>query len=983
LVADDQLMHRNPIWRLEPRHFNSAFVVGFFALIACSVSAQSPSPTVVPESSSETEPVIVTGSYIPTQTAAEVGPNPVQIIDRGEIERSGYRNTEELLRSQPVANAHGVPTSGNAGITSGQAGASIALRGLDPGATLVLINGHRIAPHPSGTNFGFETFFDLNTIPRAAIENIEILKDGASTTYGADAIAGVVNFKLRRDYRGAEVNIDYGNTTDKDSGEVAASLVFGEGDEKTSFTGVLNYYSRNSIYSHDRAYDRDTPSTRASTNASPFNLEVSRSAAEAAAGRPITEVDPSLDTFFAHAPFGTNGTEPASEYVYTEDRSVHFPLFRYLTELPDAERYGGYVNAEHKIFGDQMVAFGDLSFQQAEVHYQLPPDPTFNFQNSGQSVSVTPLAIPPPSPGLIVGGPSYADVGLPADAYNPFNPFSQIISGDSRGRLFELGQRNSDTTTYSFFTTVGLHGDKLFGGDWGYDTTFRYSQLENDFTLRTVSASRFQRTLNAADPIFDPSSPQFIGTTIPYNPFADYRVPVANNYQLAPFTEIHPGEVDRSSLATVDVNIYTTKLFRLLAGPVGFAFGAQFRRETLDQNPDSVLQSGDALGEGVYAPVSGSGETYAAYAETIIPVFGGDYFVTGFHAFDFTAAGRFEGFGNDTNVLVPKLGMRWQPVDDSLTIRATWGEGFRQPTLAELFSPLIYGTSDVFDPKKGAFITELPTTFLPNPDLQPEDSHDFTAGIVYSPKFVSGLTVSIDFFNIETMGWVNPNPSPTVAIERIESGQGLPGESTTRDAAGNLTQLTYISFSNTGAQKVRGADFGLTYEMPTSYGIFRSMTQVTYLDSYQVSNLPGGTEHQLIGQPLGPLSDDAYLKWKGLSQLDWTWRGLNAAVTAHYFNGFHELDANYNHHWVGQTWLFDLQASYAFGSNSWQPQTSRPGRFHKGWPTWRTLLNGAKLTVGCNNVFDHDPPKSNDNFPRFIYDSTGRFVYASVTEKFW
>ena len=230
-------------------------------LFIATASAQDAfTPPNEPSPAPETERIIVTGSYIPTQTAAEVGPNPVQIIDRDEIEKSGYRNTEELLRSQPVANANGVPTSGNGGgIAFGQAGASIALRGLDPGATLVLINGHRIAPQPSGTDFGAETFFDLNTIPRAAIESIEILKDGASTTYGADAIAGVVNFKLRRDYRGAEFNVEYGNTTNKDSGELAASLVFGDGDDKTSVTGVLNYYSRNSIYSRDRAYDRDTP----------------------------------------------------------------------------------------------------------------------------------------------------------------------------------------------------------------------------------------------------------------------------------------------------------------------------------------------------------------------------------------------------------------------------------------------------------------------------------------------------------------------------------------------------------------------------------------------------------------------------------------------------------------------------------------------------------------------------------------------------
>lgn len=248
---------------------------------------------------------------------------------------------------------------------------------------------------------------------------------------------------------------------------------------------------------------------------------------------------------------------------------------------------------------------------------------------------------------------------------------------------------------------------------------------------------------------------------------------------------------------------------------------------------------------------------------------------------------------------------------------------------------------------------------------------------------MSGLTASIDFFNIETQGWINPNSDPSVAIARIESGQGLPGESTTRDPDRTLTQLTYAAFANSGTQKVRGADLGLTYEVPTSYGTFRSTTQVTYLDSYLFSFLPGGTEHQLVGHPVGFTSDDAYLKWKGLSQLEWIWHGLDAAVTAHYFDGFHELNANGNPHWVdGQTWLFDLQASYENASNSGQSQASWQERLHNGWGTWRNLLNGTKFTVGCNNVFDHDPPHANNNFPRFIYDTSGRFIYVSLTKKF-
>lgn len=951
-----------------------------FAQEPVAEASPAPAPLVNADGMAEAERVMVTGSNIPT--AAEVGPNPVQIIDRYTIEKSGERTTEELLRNVTVANAGGVSPSGTGGsISEGEGGASIALRGLEPGATLVLINGHRISSHPSGTNFGFDTFFDLNTIPRSAIESVEILKDGASSTYGADAIAGVVNIKLRHDYRGAEVNVEYGNTTNKDAGERTESLVFGVGNEKTSFTGVLNYYTRNSIIRSDRAYDREA-AARISTNSNPFNLEVSRAAAEAAAGRPITEVDPSLESFFARAPFFSNGSAAAADYVYSDGPSASFNINPYVSEVPGTERYGAYVNAEHKIFGDQLVAYGDLFFQRADVEIVGAPAPTFNFATPGQA-DVTPLAIPPHTPGVIISGPSYVDVGLPPDAYNPFNPFPQILSGNTRARLMEFGPREFDHRTENFFTTFGMRGDKLFDGPWGYDATFRYSRVDAQVDIRTVSSSRFQRTLNAADPIFDPASPEFIGTTVPYNPFGDYRVPIPNNYLFKDFVTIHPREDDHGSLATFDLNIYSTKLFDLPAGPVGIAFGAQFRRETLEQGPDATLVRGDELGVGgAFFGIKGSREAYAGYAETSIPIFGGNFQTRGFHALDFTAAVRFEAFSNDTNVMVPKFGMRWQPFDDSLTIRATWGEGFKQPTLVDLFAPPGNGVIDVFDPSRQEFVSELPVTFLSNPNVQPEDSRNFTAGFVYSPKYVPGLTLTLDLFNIETTGWINPDPDVTPIIARIESGHGLPGESLTRDANGHLTHLTYVSFANSGSQKVRGTDFGIAYELSTAIGIFRSTTQVTFLDSYQFAFNPGEKEVELRGTPLDSFSDDAYLQWKGNSRLEWLWKRLSAAISAHYWDGFHEIDLNGDEHWVRQTWFFDLQASYEFGNKSNSP-TSSSERFSNGWPTWRYLLDGAKITIGINNIFDHDPPQSNDNFPRFIYDTTGRFVYLSVTKKFW
>ena len=124
---------------------------------------------------------------------------------------------------------------------------------------------------------------------------------------------------------------------------------------------------------------------------------------------------------------------------------------------------------------------------------------------------------------------TYEETGVPLGGFNPFNPFQQIISGGTRSRLAEFGNRIVDTKTDAFFSTIGLKGDKLFDGNWGYNASIRYSQIKNTATGNRVSSSRFNRIMNAADPIFDPTSTQYIGTTVPYNPFDDFRRPIATN----------------------------------------------------------------------------------------------------------------------------------------------------------------------------------------------------------------------------------------------------------------------------------------------------------------------------------------------------------------------------------------------------------------------------------------------------------------------
>src|SRR3954470_17240742 len=326
-----------------------------------------------------TERVFVTGSIIPT--AAEVGPNPVLRADRDLIEKSGERTTEELLRNLPASNANGIPVSNNENGSNTTVGAAtVALRGFDARATLILLDGRRVAPYPQG-NTGI-MFVDLNSIPEASIESIEILKDGASTTYGADAVAGVVNLKMRHNYDGAEARIQYGNTLDKDSGELDASAIFGVGNKDTNITGVFNYYHRNSIFNHDRGFSLTPPFL--SSNNSPYNLQLSSDVVAAAGGKNLNPGG----TEFASAPDFTNGLAPANRYLYDANNRVraagglrpgfNFNLFS--SSLPESERYGAWLSADHKIFGDQMVVYADGFYQNVNTHNELAAPATGSFE---------------------------------------------------------------------------------------------------------------------------------------------------------------------------------------------------------------------------------------------------------------------------------------------------------------------------------------------------------------------------------------------------------------------------------------------------------------------------------------------------------------------------------------------------------------------------------------------------------------------------
>src|SRR5437867_8254574 len=690
--------------------------VGFPFVVASNAFAQTAparppaSAAAPPAPAAEVERVIVTGSLIPT--AEEVAANPVFSLNRDLINKSGAgTTTEQLLQRQPVMNGSNIPVNNNGTSQSGPSGsAALALRGLDPGATLVLIDRRGVAPFPGAANSGYG-YVDLTTIPITAVQSIDILKDGASTTYGSDAVAGVVNFNLYKDYRGVQVTVGYGNTLDKDAAEYRGDILFGAGDDKTSITGDMFYYKHHDMFNRDRGNSLAPPFS--SSNAVPWNLQLQTEAIlhpfdvngnpEPAPVLPPDVIG--LDKFFGTPPNNANGLVPAADYIFhpSPPRAPFsiLPGFNfnvYAGSYPKQERWGGYAAFEHKICDDQLRIFGDFFYVDAKTHDELAPIATGNFETPGSPV----LFVPPnsPFPGGVppFGGPSPAEVGMQPNGFNPFNPFEQIISGGTRARFFDFGNRLIDNENIAERFTVGVKGDKLFNGTWGYDGAFMYSQIEQIARFRSVNVNRFERILNANDSLFDPNSGNFIGQTVPYNPFGDWQhVPSpATNQPLLTFAQLNTRDLLTSKLATLDLNIYTTDLFDLPAGGVGLAFGGVFSRESYQVDPDDQNRLGENAGVGMLEVVKAGRKSWGIYAETLIPVFSPKFNIPGFYSLEFSAGVRYsEWLNNDTNAAVPKVGVRWQPFDESLTLRSTWGEGFLEPSMVQLYGPTRFGLGPI------------------------------------------------------------------------------------------------------------------------------------------------------------------------------------------------------------------------------------------------------------------------------------------------
>ena len=933
------------------------------------------------EEPTELERFVVTGSYIPTnETAFNAGVSPVVNIDRKIIEQTGLTTAAELLQKITVSNGGSVPISNNAtGFTP--AGTSVSLRGLGPEATLVLINGRRVAPYPVGTG-GTTAFVDLNSIPLAAVDSVEVLKDGASALYGADAVAGVVNIKLRRGIDGTEAMVTYGNTTTLDSSEFTASLITGAQTDKASVMVGFNYYKRNPIYNSDRPYSAVPPFL--SSNSSPLNLEITREAALEAG------IDPSrlpaenpkyggATPLFAASPASTSneGNTPAAGYDYGAGRLRTFNYNADSMSYPIRKNKGIFASAERKIFDtDNISVYLDLSFQNAFTQNELAPSATGNFASPGGTELVIPARTANPFP--LPDGRARAAVD---GAYNPFNPFNVDITGGTRARLYEFGNRIFRNETDATMIGMGLKGDNIFD-KWNFDASFYYSEIQDTSRSTLVSSSRFNQALNQADPIFDPASSTYIGTTVAYNPFGYWETAIPSNAAVTQYALINTKDLNTSKLLTYNFVVSTGELLELPAGPVGFAFGADARVERLTQFPDPYGLTGDLIGSSTAATTDGQRKIAGFFAEAKVPLANG---VEG--AYDLTmdlAIRHEEFFTSDRQATVPKIGLRWQPFDDTLTLRGSWSEGFREPSLYELYATPTAVLSAVTDPRDNSREPEQDATLAGNRRLAAEETEYLNLGLVWSPDIdaLRGLTLGVDYWAIERLGTVEASVQDTVdryfgfdSDGNPAPGGLLPGESVLLAPSGSLLLVNSVFF-NVGKTNAEGFDFSANYVLNTdNMGRFEFTGLGTLMTKFDRVFTVGGDVNDLLGQDATGTADDGYLEWKARLSADWNYRGWNVYIGGTFTDGFADQDYNADFtaivdYEVDSTWIFDAQVSYDFRD------------------TFGAWLSDTKVTVGMRNLFDEEPPYSSallgnsTGYPGFLYNSEGQFYYISLGRKF-
>jgi iron complex outermembrane receptor protein len=833
----------------------AAFVAALVFILGPTPIASSQNVSVPTEgSTAETERVIVTGSSIPT--AEEVGPNPVETYRADDITRLGVRTSTDLVQKLPAAT--GASLNENA-VNGGDGRTEVNLRGILAKETLVLQDGRRLAP----VGFAGDTV-DINTIPIGLIDHIDVLKDGATSIYGADAVTGVFNVWLIHRFRGVELYSSYGNTNlgfANDMAEERAYLLAGTGDDKTNMVVYAEFYNHAALYARDTDIGHDADyriwggSDTRSTNF--------------AGGLYVTSNPFSPTGGFVYQPQLNGGARTPTPHAYPDVHSdpeyvprkslpTEQQLFNYsdlVPGIPAVDREYFYGSFDRKICDQYLGVFADFRYTRTHWDSGLAPIPfapdLFTDALHPSGISTGGISVPLQNPFNPFTTPDYVSAGgfdpkVPPSQESAAPPGTQFTTG-VHYRALETGVRLDKITTDNYEFTGGLKGNLGEFGDylksWDWESGFRYNEdsrgerfggIANNDALRLALLDTNPATA--------------------FNPFGINQ----NTKAAIDRVFVTTSRLGTTSLQLEDLKL-TGNLFPLPAGPVSFAVGAEHRTEHASDLPDALTASGQTTGAENFAPTKGSRDVWSIYWEARVPVTSPAWKIPGFYSLELDYQERFESFSDFGSAERPKFSVRWQPIDSALTLRATYSEAYHAPTLSDLFAGVLQQFADGSGQDPKSFETgAVELDYSGNKNLKPETAYEWTYGAVVTPAKwwspLQGLTLSADFYHIDLRAvTVQLDPLFLVFHEDQFPGHIIRGPPGPGDPFGPIVRIL-IPEENLGRFIEEGWDYQAVYTFETarlSHGNFGTITATingTYLSDADLQAVTGGSLLEVSGK---------------------------------------------------------------------------------------------------------------------------------------
>jgi outer membrane receptor protein involved in Fe transport len=769
--------------RLARRLLAAAGAIPAAALLA--QTAPAPSTPGAPDEAVKLEAFTVTGSNVKRLEVEKV--LPISVLDPATIEIRDAAQPSDLITALPQVT--GLPGNETAtlGATARGDNASVSLRGIASSNTLVLLNGRRVVPHPiSQGEAGVPTLStNINTLPNRGLERVDVLRDGASSVYGSDAVAGVINYQTLRHFRGTELALRFGETRYKDGQEYRATLThgldFAKGKGRAMITA--DFYHRGPIYSRDRDFSGEADhsnlapapwnvSTNTTFNARSATTEygnfllgtitardqfgnVSGFTGARPTGVPTTLA--ATSGLFVLQPNATGGvsfgTATPSRAGVTHDYYWNNNAYRVIQ--PKTDRTNVFASAEYDL-NDRVMLFTDASLYQAQsVTYREPDGITQSTDGF--------IIVPETNPWNPFGTRFWSPTGAPnADGTPRLTGTPSAVSITNK-RLTDLATRTDYVDTSVYRGVAGLRG-KL-GGSWQWEAALLWSQarvIENE--EGPDRKSLLIAALNQTDPAkaFNPFTRTFavqngaLVVTGPYTNPDSVTSTFRSSFIRSGITKLGSGDFRVSG-----------DVLPLWGGnKLGGAFGGEFRYEGYDDfrppyaglNPaGSGLDptSNDFLGFSPNSDTHGNRHVAALYAEAVVPLVGRENHVPLVQSLEVSASARYESYTDFGDTTKPKYGIAWKPVS-FVMVRGSYNQGFHAPNLAQLFTGTLIrtvtGSTDTYRSTVTGLITDGPSNRRSvasgNRNLQPETATGKSAGIVVDVPFVKGLSVSVDYWEI-------------------------------------------------------------------------------------------------------------------------------------------------------------------------------------------------------------------------------------------